>query len=240
MLEDICTIVWKEWKELLVARGSIVNGGWSIILILLVFGIVFPLQVGKEWLSSPIVLLLSAWVPVVLVHTVVADSFAGERERHTLETLLATRLSDHAILFGKLLAMMSYGAGLTVMIVLLALVSTNIAAGSEGILLYAPTIGLGSIVLILLDAMLAAGIGVLVSLRAPTVRQAQQFLSGLNFLLLLIPLVSSRVLSMWGIALTQANLIRGIVFVIAGLALLNVGLIIAATRRFKRARLILD
>ena len=33
------------------------------------------------------------WFSLLLVINVVADSFAGERERHTLETLLASRLS---------------------------------------------------------------------------------------------------------------------------------------------------
>ena len=34
----------------------------------------------------------------------IADGIPGERERHTLETLLASRLSDRSILLGKVMA----------------------------------------------------------------------------------------------------------------------------------------
>lgn len=49
------------------------------------------------------------YFPLVLTLTMVADSFAGERERHALETLLASRLSDRAILLGEAAALTSYG-----------------------------------------------------------------------------------------------------------------------------------
>ena len=50
----------------------------------------------------------------MMVSSLVADSFAGERERHTLETLLASRLPDRAILAGKLLVpvAVAWGAAL--------------------------------------------------------------------------------------------------------------------------------
>ena len=53
-----------------------------------------------------------------------------ERERHTLETLLSTRLSDHTILLGKIGATVSYAWGMTQIVLLIALVPVNIMNSS--------------------------------------------------------------------------------------------------------------
>ncbi len=42
----------------------------------------------------------------------ITDSIAGERERQTLETLLASRLPDRAIVLGKIIAVTLFGWGL--------------------------------------------------------------------------------------------------------------------------------
>jgi ABC-2 type transport system permease protein len=57
-------------------------------------------------------------------------SVAGERERRTLETLLASRLDERAILFGKLLAARAYGWGLTLLSLLLGAASVSLAYGT--------------------------------------------------------------------------------------------------------------
>ena len=53
-------------------------------------GIVTPLQMGSLWLTSPLMLAYWPLLSSGMVSTLIADAFAGERERHTLETLLAT------------------------------------------------------------------------------------------------------------------------------------------------------
>ena len=113
MIADLWTVMWKEWKELFVQRGSMRGGLLRLVIVIGVLGIVPPLQAGREWVDSPMVLAFAGWMPLLLVTSVVADSFAGERERHTLETLLASRLPDRAILFGKVGTAVSYGWGLT-------------------------------------------------------------------------------------------------------------------------------
>jgi len=93
MLTDITTIIWKESREFITVRPGL-RGGWTgLLIILAVFGILIPLQLGRDWLSAPTTILMWAWLPFILVNSVVADAFAGERERQTLETLLASRLS---------------------------------------------------------------------------------------------------------------------------------------------------
>jgi len=151
-----------------------------------IFGVVIPLQSGREWVTSPVSAMVWAWMPYMWVYSVVADSFAGERERHTLEALLATRLSDRPILFGKLLAALAYGFALTWAILLVSLVTINVAVRGEGLLLFSPLMTIGALVFSVLISGLAASIGVLVSLRAGSVRQAQQWMS-FGMLVLFLP-----------------------------------------------------
>ena len=68
----------------------------------LALAIYLPLQARDAWVNGPIPLVPATLMPVMLVGLTIADSFAGERERHTLPTLLASRLSDRAILIGKI------------------------------------------------------------------------------------------------------------------------------------------
>jgi len=245
MTTDIWTMIWKEWKELLVQRGNL-RGGLSLLVVIVgVFGIVFPLQEGPGWLESRLALIYGAWLPLFLVSATVADSFAGERERKTLETLLASRLSDRAILFGKISAAIGYGWGLTLVSASVALIAVNVAHGRDQLLLYSPMIGLGIVVLSLLGAGLAAGSGILVSLRASTVRQAYQQLSLAIVLLTVLPVFGFRALpDDWRVqlarAIAMASTTQIVVVVAVVLLVLDAGLLAIAMARFQRARLMLD
>ena len=175
MVGDIVTVVWKEWKQVLSWGGS--RGKMVPLLFVGVLGVFLPLQMGRAWVESPMALVYWAWLPMFLVISMISDSFAGERERHTLETLLASRLSDRAILFGKAAAAVGYGLGITWASLLLGLVTVNVVHGHGKPLFYPTMVGLGIVVLSPLCVALVAGTGVLVSLRAATVRHAQQTLS---------------------------------------------------------------
>ncbi len=240
MLSDIWTVMWKEWKELLFRRVVAREEAWGLLLVICIFTLFPLLGQGRAWLESPVVLIFAWWIPIGLTGNVIADSFAGERERHTLETLLATRLSDRAILFGKIVTAASYGWGLTLLILLLQMVAINLALGNGGVLMFGPTIAVGSLVLSLLSALLPAGLGVFFSLRAFTVRSVQQMLGSAGIGLFLIPLVASRVLPALGVNLTQIDQTFNVLAVIIGLAILDAGLLLAAMRRFQRTRLVLD
>ncbi len=240
MLSDIWTVMWKEWKELLFRRVVAREEAWGLLLVIGIFTLFPLLGQGRAWLESPVVLIFAWWIPIGLTGNVIADSFAGERERHTLEALLATRLSDRAILFGKIVTAASYGWGLTLLILLLQMVAINLALGNGGVLMFGPTIAVGSLVLSLLGALLPAGLGVFFSLRASTVRSVQQMLGSAGIGLFLIPLVASRVLPALGVNLTQIDQTFNVLAVIIGLAILDAGLLLAAMRRFQRTRLVLD
>jgi len=243
MITDITTMIWKEAREMFHLGGRF-RGGWVGMLIFTgVFGVFMPLQSGRAWIESPIGLVYWGWIPFLLVSGVIADSFAGERERHTLESLLATRLSDRAILLGKISAAIIYGWGFTMLSMVLGLITINLVYGQGGLLLYPVSIGTGIIVISFLVAWLASGLGTLISLRASTVRQAQQTFS-IAFFAIFIPMLLIPALpddwklriAEWLVTVPDVNTILltlGVILLLANLVLLALSM-----ARFKRARLI--
>ncbi len=176
MFFDMCVIARKEWKEYLTGQG-LKGGLMNILVLVVVFGVFLPAQFGRTFVQSPMNLLFWSWVPAFLVIVAVADSFAGERERHTLETLCASRLSDRAILLGKLAAIVSYGWGLTVLCLGLGLISINVVYGRGGLLLPPLDLALAVLVLSFLAADVTAGIGAILSIKATSMRQVYQAMS---------------------------------------------------------------
>ena len=244
MIADILTVAWKELREMLTFGDSRGRNKLSLLVILAIFGVVIPLQNGRDWVTSPISAMVWAWMPYMWVYSVVADSFAGERERHTLEALLATRLSDRAILFGKLLAALAYGFTLTWAILLVSLVTINIAVRGEGLLLFTPLMTVGALVFSILVSGLAASIGVLVSLRASSVRQAQQWMS-FGILVLFLPFmfiqfIPRSLLESFGNALIKADPVQIAVWAAVVVFVIQVVLLGIAMKLFQRSKLILD
>jgi ABC-2 type transport system permease protein len=250
MIGDIVTVMTKELKEFLLrgggaTRSGLRGGGWlSLLILLAVFGIFLPYQSGRDWVESPVVILW-AWVPLFLTTSITADSFAGERERHTLETLLASRLSDTAILLGKVAGAIAYGWGVTLASLVVGLITVNVGFGKGELLFYPFNMALGGLALSFLGAGLAATAGVLVSLRASTVRQAAQTMSIAIMVLLFVPIFGVQALP----AETQARLLDWVIstsmnqvllLALALLLVLDGALLGAGLARFKRAKLILD
>ncbi|MBI4885808.1 MAG: ABC transporter permease subunit [Acidobacteria bacterium] len=238
---DAIAVAWKEWSEQIGQRGF--RGYQGILLMILVFGIVLPLQNGPAWITSPIIGIAWSWVPMFLVTTVIADAIAGERERHTLETLLASCLSDRAILFGKMGAAIGYAGAVTAISLFVGLVAVNLVHRQGGLLLYGAPVVLVMCVGGVLGAVFVAAVGVLISLRAATVRQAQQTLGGAIMALLLAPLAAVRLLpTEWLSSLRpdSATYVQLGVIAAAAFALLDAGVVALATVRFRRARLIAD
>lgn len=244
MIADIFTVASKEFREILSFGDVRGRSKLSLIVMIVIFGIVIPLQNGREWVRSPVTAMVWGWMPFLWVSGVVADLFAGERERHTLESLLATRLSDQSILFGKLIAALAYGFTLTWVIMIASLVTINVAYGRNGLLFYPLPILLGAFIFSILISGLSASIGVLVSLRAGSVRQAQQMMS-VGMLLLFVPFmliqfVPRRLLLVIGNALENSNPVQIAIGVVVFLVVLELILITIARRLFQRSKLILD
>ncbi len=247
MIADIVTIIGKELKEILNSRGNRRGGIVSILIFAGMFGIYLPLMTGPEWVQTPASLFYWAWLPFLMVSGVIADAIAGERERHTLETLLASRLSDTAILLGKVGAAIVYAWGLTIGIILISVVTVNVAFGfRDGTFYsYSPATVLGTLVFSFLIALFSAGLGILVSLRAETVRQAQQVVS-VGFMVIFIPvLLLAQFLPRETVARlvawaetadwTLVGILAALAFAVLDAVLLSLG-----KARFQRSKLILD
>jgi ABC-2 type transport system permease protein len=207
--------------------------------------VVMPLQMGEEWLDAAWSLVGSILIPFILVGITIPESFAGERERHTLDTLLASRLPDRAILFGKVGLAVVYGWGMTLVVLVVSLVTVNLLKWDGQVMFYKPIVALADVLVSLLIAGLVANLGVLISLRSETAQGAQQALmSALLVPLLLLQVTPAVMLSVvpdgreilkeWlSVDFTQVVLV-----LTAALLVVNVGLLLAAMARFQRARLV--
>jgi len=243
LLSDMGTILWKEWREMFSQkglRGAITN--WAVMVGL--SGVFMPVNFGPAWLISPLHLLLWSWLPMLAVMQIVSDTFAGERERHTLETLLATRLPDGAILLGKIISVVLYGWSIQVAGLLLGWIAVNAAYWNGALRFFSTPILLGVVPLTMLAVVLVACIGTLVSLRSATVRQAYQKMSIAFLIIVFVPILAIQVLP--GASAVVAGLVRtdpdpstyAVALLI--LAVLDAGTLIYSARRFQRATLILE
>jgi ABC-2 type transport system permease protein len=232
--------MWKERKGLMRFRGS-KSRFWLSILSPVLLATVVPWQWGPEWVEQVPALVLAFVMAIALVGLTIPDSFAGERERDTLETLLASRLPDRAILLGKVGVCVTFSFCATVIVLFLSLLSTNIAHWQGHVILYTLPIGLGSLGLSLLASTLVAGAGVLVSLRSDSAQEAAQRLMAF----FLVPPVVLQVGAMvfmdrLGDLIDSVNGPRALLITLAVLVLLNVVIYLIVFLRFRRSRLISD
>lgn len=245
MLYDMITVARKDLSEFVSIRGTARSGFIYLLLMVGVMGVMMPITSGRLWLSNPVHSLSWSWFTVLLVISVITDSFAGERERNTLETLLASRLSDKAILYGKILAAVLYGWVIAVISNLVAVITVNISDPGPRFEFYSPVLFIVLLVVPFLTSLFVSAIGVLVSLNAPTTRSAYQRLSLAFFVIFILPIVAfnftdavfkEKLL----IELGKTNWMPVALIAIVVMAILAAILIWVATRRFQRSRLIVD
>lgn len=236
-MSDLFTILWKEWKD------TLFQGGWRAwirpALLVGIMGVVWPLFGKAGWMAlSPIQIVVILWATFFVIMSIVPDSFAGERERHTLETLLASRMPDRAILLGKVAIVVLYGWGIMTISLFLGAGVCNLAYGELQPGFYPLDLLLFALVLGVLVNTLGASAGVLLSLRTATVRQAQQVL------MIGTLVVSGALLALLQLlpkAFFQAFTPDQIWWMVVGIvALLDIVLLAYAIVRFQRAKLILS
>ncbi|HEY98314.1 MAG TPA: ABC transporter permease [Dehalococcoidia bacterium] len=246
MIADILTVIWKERRSLFRHHGSRLRAIFSLVVPIAVFGILLPWQEGSGWIEGFWSIITCVFIPLLLVGTIIPESFAGERERHTLETLLSSRLPDQAILFGKIIVAIIYGWGMTLIVLLLGLIIAN-ATGWEGqIILFPPIIALADVVVSLLLAAIMASLGVFISLKSATVQGATQMLMATTlFPILILGISFTFIFSMKGDlsqriknALESLDQTQAVLITIAVLFVICSCLFWAAAVRFKRQKLI--
>jgi ABC-type Na+ efflux pump permease subunit len=121
---------------------------------------------------------IGALIAAMWVLTSVPDSFAGERDHRTLESLLATRLPADAILAGKLLASVVVAVVLGTVAIVLSVIAANLGSvvhGGAGDALSVPWLDMGlGVVLLTLVAFALTNVGILVALRASSAMVAMR------------------------------------------------------------------
>ena len=245
MIRDLGTMVWKEWREFREQLLSWRRGGLSAMVLALVLGVVTPAQMGPDWLYTDFMTAYWPFVAASMVSSLIADSVAGERERHTLETLLATRLPDAAILLGKIVAAVLYGLMFALANLLIGWITVNVVHG-HGSLLPFPLAHVMTIIgFTILASALVAGLGVFISLRAATVKQAQQTFGISIVILLMGPLLAFQMLSRYRRMqllelLTRTGRDRIALYVAAVMLAATLIVLVAALARFRRGKLAVD
>jgi ABC-2 type transport system permease protein len=248
MMADILTVMWKDRKGLMRQGGSRARGAANQLLIVVMLAVMFPIQMGTDWFSHSLTLVAAFVIPMIAVGITVPESFAGERERHTLETLLASRLPDRAILFGKLGLAIIYGWGMAVATLLLSAVVANAVGWKGQVMFFTPPILLANLGISLLASGLTAGLGVLISLRSATAMGATQalmmFLLVPIMILQIAPLLLLTVVPNGRVILQQLlkslDFTQVMLVLAAVLLVIDLALLLVALARFRRARLILD
>lgn len=245
MIRDAYTVAWKEWREFREQLFSRRGGAASAAILILVLGLVTPLQMREEWLTSSLMIGYWPFMAATLVSSLIADAVAGERERHTLETLLASRLPDGPILAGKVIAAVLYGVGLAGVNLFVGWVVVNIVAWPGHVLGF-PAFNIGSILLLtLLSTTFFAGLGVFISLRSATVKQAQQAFGIIMLMIFLAPVLVTQALPFETrlrllTSMTGVGRERIVGWAAAALALMSAVVLALARTQFRRGRLTLD
>jgi ABC-2 type transport system permease protein len=239
MFNDIKTMIWKEIRVQF--RGRTKKSSFlRPLLAPVVLAGVFPITWGADWVNEFPPLIIAFITPALIVGIMIPDSFAGERERHTLDTLLASRLPDRAVLFGKMLLPVLTGWGAALGFNLISLIVVNLAHGGDGILFYSPQIAGGILFLSFLSATLMAGGGVLTSISATSAQEAAQKL----MMFILVPAMLLQIIPM----LFMEQILKIIktldgnqILIIFGATLLMIDLIliVLAIRKFQRSEIYL-
>jgi ABC-2 type transport system permease protein len=229
-MRDAITMLQKEVREIIGERQSRRGGLVQAVVIIAVMGVFYPVSTLRFWLSPhPLAVVYFAFFPGMLAVTIAADAFAGERERKTLETLLATPLGEWAILLGKACAAILWALTVSTVAFVCAVVTVNVAARPPGLFLPAPVLVAAALGGALASSGLMTGLAIVMSMRIPVARSAQQMTALLSLV------VFGSVAAVWAalhLELTFPNvfLAEGIVAAV-GVAALEV-----ARAMFKRDR----
>lgn len=236
-MSDFWSMFWKETSDSIFSghrRELIIP-----LMIIAIMGIIIPWQFGQQWISlSPAMIFIVTYIPFFLTTNYIGDAIAGERERHTLETLLASRISDQAILWGKISVTIAYVWGLTLIGLTIGLVTSNLLTGNGQWRFYGPlNIFLEMLVMSLLASLLSASSGVLISMRVSTVRQAQQTMAIGSLVLLIVIVLILKAIPAGILALL--NTYQLLLFFIGSFTILDIILLWVLSISFRRSRLIL-
>ena len=195
----------------------------NVLALLFVAGLL-PLAMGVTFLE-PGPLIAFAALSVFFVASIVTGCFAGEAARRDLRELSACGASDGAILLGKAGAAALRGWTLGMAVVVVGVVTVNLANWRGHALFPDRAVSGQAIALSLAASLLVALAGALISLRAPSARLAHR---NLKIAIVLAILVSTDVVWFYpGDLLKVANL----AWIVLGLLVIGAAIIFGSLRK---------
>lgn len=234
-MKKAIAVMKKDLKE--ISRNFQVFG--VMILNPIIFGVIFPIIIAAVAtlippaeqeslyflinLYSGFFLLMGAVIPSV----VASDSFAGEKERKTIEALLAAPISDSELFLGKVLVSFVPTIILTYISATIFCTLVNLSLG----MFILPTLNFIYIMLATpLITLLAIELTVFVSVRVKGFREAQQLAGAI-----IIPVLAIIVLNAFNVSIFMFpwNLI-----LFAGLIGADIGFYGLAVKKFGRENII--
>jgi len=254
----IKAIIWKEWRELF--RNKIII--FTVLLISVIFSVVLPLVFGIVLTLEPsheelpiggelsgyvtalekllagiyIILLplLLILVPVIASNTLAVYSFAGEKEKKTLESLLLIPASDFELLIAKILSVYipTLAIGFASNLIYFVIVKLHIEATYGVFLLPHPLYLVTVFLLAPVLAFLVIEISVFISIIADNIRKAEN-LSGTVVLPIILMIIGT--LSGMIILTLREVLIITIILIIVSISLIKL-----LENEFNREKLIIS
>jgi ABC-2 type transport system permease protein len=191
-----------------------------------------PLQMAIAYIAGYMWAPLFLIVPVMVAGGVAADSFAGERERKTLESLLHTPLTDLELFAGKVAAAWVMALAVALGGFLLYAFTVNLAGWPAMGRIFFPNATWLLLIAWVTPAVALLGLGVVVLISARVATAHEAFQAGG---LIVLPVVVLMLGQLSGVLFFGPALALGLGAVLWGLALL---VLRAGFRRFRRTALI--
>lgn len=180
------------------------------------------------YVFAPIFLL----IPAMASSVIASDSFAGEKERKTIEGLLATPITDAELLLGKILVAFIPAMGVTILsFMAYTIVIDTLAFGMFGKAIM-PTLNWILVIFGLAPAISIMGIGlsVMISARVKGFREAQQI-----SVLLILPIMGLVLGQVSGVLLLTPIVI---LLIASGFYILDVIIILFSVKIFRREEIL--
>lgn len=234
-------VMRKEWMEVRQGARQGRHGLGLQLATQLVTGIV----IGAAWATSLFSSYLTTFgisiVAAGAILPLVGDAIAGERERHTLETLLAFPVPTRTLLAGKLALLVAY-ASVGSLIVLTTATVTAMIETRGPLAVHWDVVAACLALPVLVATSFAAG-GLLLSGRSASARGAQQQLAFILSGMMLVPLALFRLVPLAArvhvLASLQGSSAMVIVALVAGgFLLLDVALVTLVAAHLTRRRLL--
>jgi len=188
-MRDTLLVCRKELAEMFAVQTGRRTQLLTMAAQVAVFGFLIPFFMAPAWINeTPVLAFIFLLLPMALSFSQAAAVFAGERERRTLDSLLATPLSMRALFFGKSLAVLAQVYGMVSASVLLSVAALTLWVRQQDlapVFLYSGPALFALLGLSLVVAVFATSCGVIISLRAASVRTAQTVTTLLSVLVLL-------------------------------------------------------